>query len=193
MKLDYPDKDLFLELKQGKVSVFKRIYDDYWYDLYRYAYNIVRDKGVSEEIVQETFFSLWNKRQKLQVDRSMRAYLFTAVKYQTISHIRAAKVRTNYAAGFAWFESTMVDNSNEENIHFSDLKRHIEVETAKLPEKCRQIFQMSRNEHQSVQAISDMLNLSHKTVENQLSKALKHLRSSLGHFLFVFVAFALSL
>jgi len=193
MKLDYPDKDLFLELKQGKVSVFKRIYDDYWYDLYRYAYNIVWDKGVSEEIVQETFFSLWNKRQKLQVDRSIRAYLFTAVKYQTISHIRAVKVRNNYAEGFAWFESTKVDNSNEENIHFSDLKRHIEAETAKLPEKCRQIFQMSRNEHQSVQAISDMLNLSHKTVENQLSKALKHLRSSLGHFLFVFVAFALSL
>ena len=67
----------------------------------------------------------------------------------------------------------------------SDLKGMIENEVSKLPEKCQQIFRLSRNEHQSIKNIADLMNISHKTVENQLTKALRQLRSSLGQFLSV--------
>jgi len=193
MQTENIDKNLFLDLKKGSVCAFKQIYKLYWSDLYRYAYNIIRKKEVCEEIVQEIFFSLWNKRQALQLTHSLQAYLFTAVKFQTLNYIRSEKVRKNYADSYAAFENNLVDNSNEENIYISDLKKRIEVEVSKLPDRCQQIFRMSRNEYQSIKNISDVLNLSHKTVENQLTKALKHLRSSLSGFLFLFIASVLSL
>lgn len=189
----YNALNLLIELKQGNSVAFRKIYELYWSDLYQYAYNIIRNKEISKEILQETFLSLWNKRHELQITFSLPAYLFTAVKYQILNHIQSLKVRTDYAASFAAFYQSAADNSNEENIYFADLKKHVESEVSKLPERCRQIFQLSRNEHQSIQSISDLLNLSHKTVENQLTKALKHLRSSLSHLLLLFIAFQCSL
>ena len=90
-----------------------------------------------------------------------------------------------YASSYASFTQVTVDNSNEEHIYMSDLKGMIENEVSKLPEKCQQIFRLSRNEHQSIKNIADLMNISHKTVENQLTKALRQLRSSLGQFLSV--------
>lgn len=169
-------------LNKGDIAAFEQIYQLYWSDLYNYAYNIVRNKIVCEEIIQETFFSLWTKREQLQITQSLKAYLFTAVKFQTINYIRSEKVKRDYASSYASFTKPAVDNSNEESIHLSDLKGIIENEVAKLPEKCQQIFRLSRNEHQSIKNIADLMNISHKTVENQLTKALRQLRSSLGQF-----------
>jgi RNA polymerase sigma-70 factor (family 1) len=162
---------------------------EYWSDLYCYVYNILRNKLVCEEIIQETFFSLWNKRQELQITHSIRAYLFTAVKFQAINYIRSEKVKRDYAASYADFKKQSYDNSNEEYIQLSDLKGLIEEEVSRLPEKCQQIFRLSRNDHQSIKNIADLLNISHKTVENQLTKALRQLRSSLGQFFSLSVLF----
>lgn len=170
--------------------MFAQIYHSYWSVLYSYAYNILRDKAVCEEIVQETFFSLWTRRKHLQITHSLKSYLITAVKFQTLNYIRSEKVRRDYAASYYAFEKSMADNSNEESIYLSDLKDLVEKEVSKLPPKCQEIFRLSRNEHKSIQNIADLLNISHKTVENQLTKALKHLRSSLGHFFVaVFIVF----
>lgn len=164
------------------MPAFEQIYELYWSDLYNYAYNILRDKGVCEEIIQETFFSMWTKREQLQISHSLKSYLFTAVKFQTINYIRSEKVKRDYAANYASFKKMNFDNSNEEHMHLTDLKGLIENEVSKLPEKCQEIFRMSRNEHQSIKNIADLMNISHKTVENQLTKALRQLRSSLGQF-----------
>lgn len=192
-RLKYSPDSVVLYLNKGNVDAFEQIYESYWAELYSYAYNILRDKAVCEEIVQEIFFSLWTKRRELQITHSIRAYLFTAVKFQTLNYIKSEKVKRNYAASYGAFKKILFDNSNEENIHLADLKSLVENEVAKLPEKCQQIFRLSRNEHQSVKNIADLLNISHKTVENQLSKALKQLRSSLGQLfsLLILILFAL--
>lgn len=192
-RLKYSPESVVLYLNKGKVDAFEQIYQSYWSELYSYAYNILRDKAICEEIVQEIFFSLWNKRREIQITHSIRAYLFTAVKFQTLNYIKSEKVKRNYAASYGAFKKILFDNSNEENIHLADLKNLVENEVSKLPEKCQQIFRMSRNEHHSIKNIADLLNISHKTVENQLSKALKQLRSSLGQLfsLLVLVLFAL--
>lgn len=183
---------MLLYLNKGKVDAFEQIYQSHWSDLYNYAYNILRNKIVCEEVVQETFFSLWTKRENLKITHSLKAYLFTAVKFQVLNYIKSEKVKKDYAANYVAFKRLSHDNSNEESIHLSDLKDLIENEVSKLPEKCQQIFRLSRNEHQSIKNIADMLNISHKTVENQLTKALKQLRSSLGQLfsLFIIVFFA---
>ncbi len=126
----------------------------------------------------------------MQITHSLQSYLFTAVKFQTLNYIRSKKVRAAFVDTFSAFENNLIDNSNEESIYFSDLKQRIESEVSKLPEKCQQIFRMSRNEHYSIKKISDLLSLSHKTVENQLSKALKQLKLSLeDYLLLIFVPF----
>lgn len=192
-RLKYSQESVVLYLNKGKVDAFEQIYQSYWSELYSYAYNILRDKAVCEEIVQEIFFSLWTKRRELQITHSIRAYLFTAVKFQTLNYIKSEKLKRNYAASYGDFKKILFDNSNEENIHLADLKNLVENEVSKLPEKCQQIFRMSRNEHHSIKNIADLLNISHKTVENQLSKALKQLRSSLGQLfsLLILILFAL--
>ncbi|MDN5286921.1 MAG: polymerase, sigma-24 subunit, subfamily [Mucilaginibacter sp.] len=171
-------------MKKGDIAAFEKIYQLYWSGLYSYAYNILRNKVICEEIVQEIFFSLWNKRDELKITHSLKAYLFTAIKFQTLNYIKSEKVKKDYAASYTAFEKNFFDNSNEENIYFSDLKNKVENEVSKLPQKCQQIYRLSRDEHQSIKNIADLLNISHKTVENQLTKALKYLRSSLGDFLF---------
>ncbi len=179
-------------MNKGNIDAFEQIYQCYWSDLYSYAYNILRNRLVCEEIVQETFFSLWMKRGELQITYSLRGYLFRAVRFQTLNYIRSEKVKKEYAASYIAFKKASFDNSNEENIDLSDLKNLVENEVSKLPEKCQQIFRLSRNEHQSVKKIADLLNISHKTVENQLSKALKQLRSSLGQFFSLLVLILLA-
>ncbi len=177
----------------GEKTAFEDIYKKYWLELFKYASRIIKNEMICEEIIQEVFFSFWNKRNSLEISQSLKAYLFTAVKFQILKYIRTEKLYAQYAASYSAFQQCPVDNSNEESIRANDLKNKIESEVAKLPEKCRQIFMLSRNEHQSIKNISDLLQISHKTVENQLTKALKHLRSSLGEFLVLSVSVIINL
>jgi len=186
-KFEHEEEGLIKSLVGGNVAAFERVYQEFSANLYAHAYNILRNKGVCEEIVQETFYSLWTNRENLQITHSLQSYLFTAVKFRTLNYIKSEKVRKNYAASYSVFENLQVDNSNEESIHLFDLKVQIEKEVLRLPEKCQRVFRLSRNEHQSIQNIAESLGISHKTVENQLTKALKQLRASLGQYLFQYI------
>jgi len=186
-KVEYCEHHLLFLLKKGDINAFEIIYSHNWSLLYAYSYNIIRNSSVCEEIVQEIFFSIWANRSELSINHSLQAYLIKAVKFKTLSYIRSEKVRKIYAASYTAFESSLIDNSNEESVQLYDLKSRIENEVAKLPQKCQQIFRLSRNEHQSIKHIAELLNISHKTVENHLTKALKHLRLSLGDLLVLFI------
>lgn len=94
-------------------------------------------------------------------------------------------MRDSYYNDFLAFSSTYSDNSNEEAVNLKQLKEAIELNVGGLPDKCQQIFRMSRYQNMSIKEISEKLGISHKTVENQLTKALKHLRKSLGEFMIV--------
>lgn len=166
-------------LSQGDREAYECIYNDYWNRLYAYVYNRLKTKEAAEEIIQEVFYSLWTRREELTIKHSLTSYLFTAVKYQVFNYIKAAKVRQAYASHF---NSYQVDNSNEENIELSDLTHAVEKEVARLPEKCQQVFRMSRQEHLSVQDIAETLNISHKTVENHLTRALRQLRIAFSEY-----------
>lgn len=171
------------------MEAYECIYNNYWQPLYAYVYNRLKSKEAAEEIIQEVFFSLWSRRETLEITHSLSAYLYTAVKYQLFNYIKADKVRKTYADHFTRYEKKMTDNSNEENIEFSDLITAVEKEVTKLPEKCQQVFRMSRNEHRSIRDIAALLNISHKTVENHLTKALRHLRTAFGEYLWLLLLF----
>jgi len=175
----FDDAAMTALLKEGDKTAYEAIYNEYWPKLFSYIYNRLKSKEAAEEIIQEVFFSLWMKRATLDLTHSLSAYLFTAVKYQIFNYLRSDQVRRKYASQAAVQQA---DNSNEENIAANDLKNTMEKEISRLPEKCQQVFRMSRQEHLSISDIASTLNISHKTVENHLTKALRQLRMVLGHY-----------
>ncbi len=170
----YNEGESIALLISGDQDAYEAIYNEYWPRLFAYVYNRLKSKAITEEIIQEVFFSLWNRRSELKLNHSLNAYLFTAVRYQLFNYMKADKVRRAYASSYAQFLDA--DHSNEQYMAYADLVNAVEKEVSRLPEKCQQVYRMSRNEHQSIQDIATALNISHKTVENHLTRALKHLR-----------------
>jgi RNA polymerase sigma-70 factor (family 1) len=174
-------------LINGDQKAFEAIYDHFSDRLYRYVYSRVRIKETCEEIVQEIFVSLWSKRESLEITNSLESYLYGAAKHKILSHIRSTGVREKYAADFTRFTAERVDNSSEELLELKDLQHTIDESISELPEKCQRAFRMSRMEHETIQRIAERMNISTRTVENYISLALRHLRTSLGNLLGVII------
>ncbi|QEC79689.1 RNA polymerase sigma-70 factor [Mucilaginibacter ginsenosidivorax] len=172
------DERLIALIQENDLAAFERIYNKYWSKLYLSAYNILRDRQVSEDVTQEVLVNLWMKRANLQLT-SLNAYLYTAVRYQVFNVIRSGKVRADL---FNHLEELFSNNGGEDILSQKDINRLLEQGVAELPEKCRQIFIMSRKEHLTTKEIAERLGIAPKTVENQLTVALNRLRKTLGDF-----------
>lgn len=174
-------------MKQGNELAFQTIYRLYWRKLFAYTYNRLHLRESSEEVVQDVFFSLWAKRESIVITSSLSAYLHGATKYRLLNELRSAKVRKTYAASYAAFMKNRYDNSNVEQQDARDLEHSIEARICELPKQCQAVFRLSRQQHIPNQNIAEKLNISTKTVENYLTQALKHLRTSLGEILMLFI------
>lgn len=174
-----------LLIQSGDQKAFEFLYNCFADRLYNFIYSRVRLKEQAEEIVQEIFVSLWNKRDDLQINNSIESYLFGAAKYKILSFIRSEQVRKKYAEEFTLFASERYDNSVEESNDLQDLQLTLNKKISELPEKCQTAFLMSRMEQESIPRIAAKMNISTRTVENYISQALKHLRTSLGELLVV--------
>ncbi|WP_439698317.1 RNA polymerase sigma-70 factor [Mucilaginibacter sp. AW1-7] len=172
------DERLIALIRENDLTAFEHIYNKYWSKLYLSAYNILRDRQVSEDVTQEVLVNLWLKRASLQLN-SLNAYLYTSVRYQVFNVIRSGKVRADL---FNHLEELFSNNGGEDLLSEKDINRLLDQGVAELPEKCRQIFIMSRKEHLSTKQIAERLGIAPKTVENQLTVALGRLRKTLGDF-----------
>lgn len=169
------DIQLLSLVKKGNQLAFNQIYHKYWKRLYSYTYNIMNDEGDTEDVLQETFINIWVKRKELKIE-NLKSYLYNAVRNNAISKLRKDHL--------SQFQENLIDNitieaSIEEQLDEIDLKKSIEMEINKLPTRCREIFKMSRYQNYSIKEISKHFNITHRTVENQLHLALKHLRNNL--------------
>ena len=190
MRSLYDQSELLFSLKNGDPKIFEMVYEHFSDRLYRYVFSRVKMKEVSEEIVQEIFTSLWIKRQTLEINTSLDAYLFGAAKFKILTYIRSERVRKEYAENFTLFSKAYFDNSNEEMINLKDLQYSIDTSISHLPDKCRTVFHLSRVEHEPISRIAERMNISKRTVENYLSQALKHLRTSLSEYLPMLILWA---
>lgn len=173
------EPNLLSSLKEGRADAFEEIFNRYWRKLYFSCYKRIKDKEVSEEIVQDVFTALWLKRKTLDIRGSLPAYLYTAIRYGVINHLKKEIVRGVYKEKML-IVSNHLDTSLEENILVNDLNRNLEREITYLPEKCRSVFELSRKQHRSNREIAEFLHISEKTVENHLSKAIRRLRVGLA-------------
>jgi len=170
----HTDEELALLLKHAGPDVFKEIYDRYWDRLLNAAYKRVKNTETCEEIVQDVFTKLWTNRTSLIFTTGLGNYLYTAVRYNVIDHYRKHAIRENFITSEQ--VQLKLDNSTEEYIFLNDLKKHIDMMIAKLPVKCRSVYQLSRIEFKTNKEIASELNISEKTVEGHLTKALQSLR-----------------
>lgn len=162
-------------------AIFEEVFKTHFKGLHSYACTIVRDESTAEEMVQNVFYKLWEKREQIKVEQSIASYLYRAVYNESLNFIRHSKVKYAYQADAV---RTMSEAGNTStNAETRELEQKIQVALSELPEQCRTIFQMSRFEDLKYREIADKLGLSVKTVENQMGKALKVLRHKLAEYL----------
>ncbi|MDB4926131.1 MAG: polymerase sigma-70 factor [Mucilaginibacter sp.] len=185
----HTDDELVLFLKQGEAGSFNTIYGRYWDKLFDAAYKRLHNTEICEEIVQEIFIKLWEKRAVLKLTTGLQNYLYTAVKYNVIDHYRKQLLQDNFIS--ANKHRSEQDNSTEDNIFVNDLKIHLENLINALPGKCKNVYELSRLQHKSNKEIAVLLNISEKTVEGHLTKALQHIRLGISDVLLLSIFFVL--
>ncbi|WP_316836733.1 RNA polymerase sigma-70 factor [Pedobacter nutrimenti] len=169
------DQELIELLKVKDQGAFAEIYSRYWNKLMAIAYNHTKDKSAAQEIVQELFIGLWNRRDQLDI-LNIGNYLATAIKFSIYKQIDKEKRRReveNNGTGFYNY------SEDEEKIEAKFLQEYINGLVEQLPEKCRLVFNYSRVQGLSIPEIADEMNISEKTVEGHLTKGLKTIKSNL--------------
>jgi RNA polymerase sigma-70 factor (family 1) len=168
--------ELLMMLVTGDVEAFNEIYKRYADAMYGSAYNILRDKHTCMDLVQEVFEWFWSHKEKLEIT-NCKAYLITAVKFKTSNYIRNNKVPRNF---FDELSDLDVTGDNEESLlEVKQLIVFIKNCSDTLPVRCREVFQLSRYDQLSNKEIAVKLGVSEKTVENQMTIALKKLKKDL--------------
>jgi RNA polymerase sigma-70 factor, ECF subfamily len=161
---------------------FETVFKTHFKNLHIYAIALVKDDMDAEEIVQQVFYKLWEKKEGLQIETSVTAYLYKSVYHASLNFLKHQKVKTNY-------QRHAVKNSHSapapaaEKIQLAQLQDSLNRALDDLPPQCGLIFKMSRYEEMKYQEIANKLGLSVKTIENQMGKALKILREKLVDFL----------
>lgn len=152
------------------------------------AIRILGDKTIAEDIVQEVFLQLWKKRETLNIESSLKSYLHKAVINQSLNY--HAKEKALLKREEIHFNEVNEDiNTTEQKIFLSESQNKVDTVINSLPEGCRRIFILSRFEYMTYKQIAERLNISVKTVENQMMKALKILRTHLSSFIFLIFLF----
>ena len=180
--MDLAENGLTQSINFDDQASLEQIYRQYWSKLYIYAFNVLREREICEDIVQEIFIDLWAKRNKVKI-YDLNSYLYQAVKYQIFNHFRKSKYKKQLLMKFNLINS---EYKIDELYEKKELKAHINKAISRLPKQRRIIFQMSRYEGLSNKEISENLNISLQTVKNQISESLKFIRKSLKNFYLFF-------
>lgn len=178
------DFELTKLLISGDNKAFIEIYNRFQALLYVYACKITTDKEEAEDIVQEVFTYLWDKRTTVIFRTSISSYLYSAVRYKFFNLLDHKKIRTEYTRSFQSFLD-QGEYITDDYIREKEFSQLIEKEISALPDKMREVFELSRRQNLSRKEIAEKLNVSEKTVKNQISNALKILRGKLGFFTFL--------
>ncbi len=157
-----------------------------------FAQKYVKDFETSKEIVQDAFISLWEKRETIDMDRPVKSYLTMIIHNKCNNHLRDNRKFDQYILNIENLLE-VPEYEGADSMVEAELKTKIETAISELPEKCREIFVLNRYENLKYQEIADKLQISVKTVETQMSKALQHMRVRLTEYLSVIIALSVGL
>jgi RNA polymerase sigma-70 factor (family 1) len=170
----YSDEQLLALLPLSDEEAFTEIYDRYWKILYSLAYSRLKDHFIAEETVQDVFMDIWKRKQTINILSDIKIYLATAVKYRVIN----AQIRNKYI-NHDFLSEKQADNTLTNHLDFTELQEQLSHYVNTLPERCRLVYKMSREEGLNNKLIALKMNISEKAVEHQVTRALKSLRANL--------------
>lgn len=178
----HTDIELVHKIREGDVKSFERVFNQYAESLVRYAETILKNTYEAEDVVQQLFVQFWAKRETVEINTSLKSYLYRATHNSSLNKIKQQGVKENYAAYYTYV-GNHVAGSAAQYVEGKEVSEAIGAAIEELPEQCRKVFKMSRFGHLKYQQIADELGISVKTVENQMGKALKHMRVRLKDYI----------
>ena len=176
------EQDAIEAIRQGDERAYEIIFRQHYAPLCRYARQFLTDADEAEEEVQAMFLALWERRDGLFITTSLKAYLFRAVHNRCLNRIKHFAVRDEYHQHTRYVAETTTE-SPMQTLLGDELADRLRMAIQKLPEQCRLAFTLSRFEELRYGEIADQLGISPKTVENQIGKALRILRTELSDYL----------
>lgn len=180
--MDLPVDQQITTLKAGDVTTFEMVFRTFYQPLCNYAYSFVQDRDAAEEIVQSTFLNVWEKGNNLVIHTAVKPYLYAMVRNACLNMIKHEKIKKQHVD----LQLAVADRSIESVTHTvmaSELEGKIQQAMEKLPQQCRLVFKLSRFEELKYSEIAEHLDISIKTVENQMGKALRIMREELKDYI----------
>jgi RNA polymerase sigma-70 factor (ECF subfamily) len=173
------EKDVFLieRLQKGDVAAFEHLFHTYYSELCRYALLFIDDEAAAENIVQDLFIYIWEHRETIEFQSSYKNYLFQAARYKVLNYKRNKALQERKREEIGKKTSDIDDFRTEEAIELKELNRIIDEAIALLPDKCQQIFRLSRKDELSYHEIAELMLISESTVKNHISTAIKKIKS----------------
>ncbi len=169
--------DIILNLiANGNPSAFREVYDKYSKNMFHYAFKILNNKEVCEDIIQNIFGDLWSKRKDTSI-KNLKAYLFQCVKFQIFNYIRNRKISNEDLTRLNLIDVSMNISLKMEYLELEELI--INIVENQLPNRCKQIFVLSRFEHKSNKEIANELGITIQAVKNQISKGIQKIKLGL--------------
>lgn len=174
------EKEYIIELKKGSFSAFDHLFSLYKKRLYAFAIGYLKVTGDAQELVHEVFIKVWENREVLDETRSFNSYLFTISKNTILNYFRKRANEQSYI-DYIKQNTHLSYNKTEEDLEYEELLKKANIIIEQLPHRQKEIYRLSREKGFSNEEIALELNISKKTVENQVTLAMKFLREQLGH------------
>lgn len=160
---------------------FEHIYRNCWKSVFGIIFNYTRDEEIAEEISQDLFASLWERRDKIIIKTTVEQYLYRAAKLEAFDYLRTSNSHREHI-NCALQNQCGSYNCTEEQVLFNELNGNISLLVAELPCRCREVYRLSQDQGMNNKSIASALLISEKTVEYHLYKAISFLRNNLQEF-----------
>jgi RNA polymerase sigma-70 factor (ECF subfamily) len=168
-------------IKQDDLVEFEKLFKSFYSPLCSYAFKFLKDMDLAEEIVQDFFYNYWKNRHTMNIQISIKSYMYRAIRNNSLKYIEHVQVVKRYEQNYKDTNSADIGSETNE-LEVKELNDIIEATLNDLPERCRQIFKMSRFEGLKYFEIAEKLSISIKTVEANMGKALQLFRKNLKHY-----------
>jgi RNA polymerase sigma-70 factor (ECF subfamily) len=167
-------------LRDGSYKDFRVLYDAYAGNLHGFVFGLVRSDSLTRDIVQETFIRVWINREKIDVTKSFKSYLFKISRNLVIDNFRKQMASPLFESYLDYSERLPAENDSEERVDFDLFVRRLEIAKQKLTPRQREIFELNKEQGIPVAEIAQRLNINEQTIYNQLSTATRLLKKEIG-------------
>ena len=187
--MENSEKHIVEAIRTGNEYAFERVFHDYYNKLYNYALHYVIEREIAREMVQETFIRLWVNRSGLNKNTRLLPLLYTITRNNSLNYLKHVLIQKKYSESIRKNLATYrlnyaaLKDVTSEQIIYNELEEKVNEAIDQLPPKCKEIFRLSRSQELKHKEIASRLNISLKTVENQISEALRRIRLQLQEFI----------